>query len=660
MLLAAASAVPAATNWDNTGNNLLNGKYYFRQVYYFLSDQYGDLGRAVALYGNIEFDGNGNYSITANDKAQYADSASGIGAVTATGTYSIAASGYGFISNPIPAFAGDVIYGLVSAQGIFVGSSTDNANGYNDMMVAAPVASPLPTASSFTGSWVCAGFDLSSGSPAYGLSLMFPLSPDGNGNLGSVTVTGYEGASSSVITQSYSGLKYAFSNGAAVASFPNSNSDLVAGQKYFYFSKDGNFMFGGAPNSFDMIVGVKTGGTALNAPGLYYEAGLDDAGGDLDSFYGSFYVSTGAAPPCATPLASGCQAILGHDRYNDYGGTSVYDFTYNDSFTPLSNGTYNNGLARYVVGTGGAVRIGSGIGPYLGISVGVQAPSTASLSTSLNPTGTGVFLDPTRIVNAASSAPPTSGIAPGELLTLYGSNLAAATVVAGIPFPTSLGNVQVTIGGLPAPIYYVSAGQISAIVPYAVTGPIVAIQVTNNGTLSNTVTMYVNVTSPGVFTQNQNGTGYGDIEHLDGTVVTAANPAHMGETVSIYLTGLGAVTPAVADGAPGPSSTLSYATGISVYFTGVTTAVTPIFAGLAPTYSGLYQLNVTIPATGLTAGDNYLGISGPDSYMSYQLIPISAATTSTAETAAIRAPAAVTAAPKPHMPIKGTRRLPGK
>ena len=62
--------------------------------------------------------------------------------------------------------------------------------------------------------------------------------------------------------------------------------------------------------------------------------------------------------------------------------------------------------------------------------------------------------------------------------------LATGTQVApsGSPFPTTLGNVQVSIGGLPAAIYYVSPGQVSAIVPYGVTGPVVEIQVTNNGT----------------------------------------------------------------------------------------------------------------------------------------------------------------------------------
>ena len=60
-------------------------------------------------------------------------------------------------------------------------------------------------------------------------------------------------------TASFSNVKYIFSNGAAVVTFPNSNTALFTGQYYLYFSPDGNFVFGGSPNSFDLIVGVRTG-----------------------------------------------------------------------------------------------------------------------------------------------------------------------------------------------------------------------------------------------------------------------------------------------------------------------------------------------------------------------------------------------------------------
>lgn len=625
VLLAAAGAIQAQT-WDTSGNSMLNGTYYFRQVYYVIGDEYGDLSEAVSIYGNISFDGNGNYSIAS---AKVLDSASGSAIpqnFTTTGTYSIASSGYGFLSSPYDTSSGGVIYGLVSATGIFVGSTTDNSLGYNDMMVAAPLASPAPTASSFSGSWTFADFDLSSGNPEYALSSMFSASPSGSGTMNTGTISGYAGVGTQLYTETASGMQYTVSAGAFVTAFPSSGN-LIVGTKYLYLSKDGNFMFGGSPTSFDMIVGIKTTSGTQNFSGLYYQAGFDEYEGDLDSYFGSFDAIAGAAP----------QTIVGHERLNNFGGSAtgggVSDYTYDDTIS-LSGNTFSNTYARYVVGDGGATEITSGKGPFLGLSVALQGPTVS---------GSGVFLNPTGVVNSASYAPFTASIAPGELLTLYGSNLADNTTVVqgGIPFPASLGNVQVNIGGYPAPIYYVSPTAISAIVPYEVTpGSIVQIQVMNDIGSSNVVTEFVSETAPGVFTQNA-GTGYGLIVHLGignsvspvGSLVSDANPAVEGETVLVYLTGLGPVSPAITDGAPGPTSPTSGTTNTIAVDIGGTT-VTNDFAGLSPGYAGLYQLNITLPATGLTAGPNFLDIAGPDSYMGYLLIPVAATPPSTAAAAA--------------------------
>ena len=168
-------------------------------------------------------------------------------------------------------------------------------------------------------------------------------------------------------------------------------------------------------------------------------------------------------------------------------------------------------------------------------------------------------------------------------------------------------------------------GEISAIVPYGIneaSGSVVTIQVINNNVASNTVTMYAGLTAPGVFTLPENGLGYGAVLHnADYSVVTASHPAQPGETVLVYVSGLGAVSPTVADGtaAPGsPSYSLDTNT-ITVYIGGQ--SVTPAYSGLAPGFAGLYQLNVQVP-TGLTAGDNPLEIVGPDSDTVEALIPV--------------------------------------
>ena len=622
--------VPAAAQtptWDTSGNGMLKGTYYFRQVYYVVGFNNGSLSDAAVGYGTVNFSGTGTFAPSSPGSVVFGDAQSGGGAVQFSGTYSIAASGHGFISNPI---TGDTIYGLVNAQGIFIGSATETANttGVNDLFIAVPVGSPAATAATFKGNYSLAYMNLASGNPLTTLNAMLQLSPNGVNSLGTVSLAGYAGGSTSKFTQSFAGT-YAASSGAMVLTFPNSSANLLAGQYYLYISPDGNFVVGGSPGNFDIFVGVRTGTGTPSFSGLYYQAGIDqdesqlgaaNAYALLDTYYGSLKAASGA--------------LVGHQRVLELLATGgSYDYTYSENFSLSSSGTYSTPGANYVVG-GGGIRIGSGIWPSLGISVALPEPAF---------TGSGVFLDPTGVVNGASSAPFTARIAPGELLTLYGSNLASGLVVAPtIPFPNSLGNVQVTINGVQAPIYYVSQTQVSVVVPYGVTGsftpctgcatiPGADIQVNNNGALSNIVSVMVGTTAPGVFTVPPGGLGYGATLHQDGSLVTTKNPAVAGETVSVFLTGLGAVSPAIGDGAAGPSNPFSVTPSgaIAADISGVTATVQ--FSGLAPGLAGLYQLNVTIPS-GLTAGDNTLDIAGPDSYTTEVLIPIGGSTSTSSET----------------------------
>ncbi len=617
-LMTVGTGVLLAQTWDTSGNGMLKGTYYFRHVTYEISDSgAGDLYDAFTLYGTVTFDGAGKYSMPSVTLIEGRTGQVQNGAVS--GTYSIAASGQGFLSSPI--FTGDLIYGLVNAQGIFVGSSTENQNGNNDVFIAAPLNTTPPTASTFKGAYTLAYMDLSSGDPSNSIGGMLQMNPDGAGNIGTVPFTGYLGTSAKGTT-SISNVKYIFSGGAGVVTFPNSTTALFSGQYYLYFSPDGNFVFGGSPTGFDLFVGVRTGIGTPSLGGLYYEAGLDQnvstlasAGyASLDTFYGSWNANGGN--------------IIGHQRLLDLFNPSAADYTYADTYNVAANGTYANGLSNYVVSNG--IRIGSGIGPSLGLSVGLQAPAMNSSLSS-----TGVFLNPTGIVNAGSFAPFTAGLAPGELLTLYGANLAPGTQVeSGIPFPTTLGNVQVLINSIPAPLYYVTPTQLSAIVPYGLTGGIAKVQVFNNNVASNAVTALLSATSPGILTQSQNGLGYGDAVHQDGSLVNGKNPAQIGETVSLFVTGLGAVNPAIGDGSAGPTDPLSNTTNtITAYIGGTQATVT--YAGLAPQLGGLYQINLTVPP-GVPSGDNNLDIAGPDSYNSVCVIAIGTPTSSTASATALR------------------------
>jgi len=295
----------------------------------------------------------------------------------------------------------------------------------------------------------------------------------------------------------------------------------------------------------------------------------------------------------------------------------AYGYTYSDSYPANSGGTYADDFlsAQFIGGNGGATQIGVGTGYFPGISVALQAPSLSQT--------TSVYLSPVGVENSASYAPFTAGISRGEYITLAGTNLGPSTlqVASTVPFPNELSNVKVLINGLAAPIYYVSANQLAVIVPVETTSLIAQIQVINNGNASNVVTEFVNQTTPGIFSQQQDGIGYGAVLHQDGvTLVTPDDPAQIGETVSVYMAGLGDVFPSQLDGAAAPTDSLvNTSNQITADISG--TAATPTFAGRAPGYVGLYQVNVTIPS-GVTAGDNFIDISGPDSYNSEALISI--------------------------------------
>jgi uncharacterized protein (TIGR03437 family) len=207
------------------------------------------------------------------------------------------------------------------------------------------------------------------------------------------------------------------------------------------------------------------------------------------------------------------------------------------------------------------------------------------------------------IVNAASGA---STIAPGAFIAIYGAYFGATTSVASsYPFPALLGNTQVLLGGRPLPLYFTSSGQIDAIVPYDIAPNSMQQAIVLNGAASSQPqTVLVGAAQPGVFTQNQSGTGPGAIlgQKVGGVAAlnTAANPASVGDYLSIYCTGLGTVTPSIAAGAAASYPPL--------YYTDNTTTVTvggldaPVtFSGLAPGYVGLYQVNAQVPA-GVTAG----------------------------------------------------------
>jgi uncharacterized protein (TIGR03437 family) len=84
------------------------------------------------------------------------------------------------------------------------------------------------------------------------------------------------------------------------------------------------------------------------------------------------------------------------------------------------------------------------------------------------------------------------------------------------------------------------------------------------------------------------------VRYGNGSLVTLSNPIRGEDTIVIYLTGMGSITPEVPAGEPGPGDPiplLLIAPDVTLGGTGL-----PIeFAGYSPGQIGVYQINAKVP-----------------------------------------------------------------
>jgi uncharacterized protein (TIGR03437 family) len=211
-------------------------------------------------------------------------------------------------------------------------------------------------------------------------------------------------------------------------------------------------------------------------------------------------------------------------------------------------------------------------------------------------------------------------IAPGDILQVYGSNLAATAVTSSkLPLTTTLGSTSVTIGGTAVPLYYVSPTQINAQAPFELTpGNQYQVVVSVNGALTAPATITIAPVKPGI-AGYQNGQIIA--QHLDGTLVSEASPAVAGTYVVFYLAGLGPTDTPVADGAASPVTPLAHPVNMpTLTLNGVSQPYQ--FVGLTPGLVGLYQINFLVPSTLAGSGDSTLVISQSGSPSNTVILPI--------------------------------------
>jgi uncharacterized protein (TIGR03437 family) len=221
-------------------------------------------------------------------------------------------------------------------------------------------------------------------------------------------------------------------------------------------------------------------------------------------------------------------------------------------------------------------------------------------------TGLAVAQTPTisAVVNSASLL--QGPVAPGELVTMFGSNLgdtAVKTCSTSPPWPTVCGGVTVLINGEAAALSFESAGQLSVQAPVDISGPSGTLQVTRQtgGQTLQSAVMNINVapTAPGLLTSDQTGQSIGLFLGGSGTLITPANPAKAGDALVVYGAGFGITNPLVSAGTATPSTTPLVA-HLTMTVGGQIAKVQ--FAGLSSGAVAQYQVNFTVPQ-GLPGGN---------------------------------------------------------
>jgi len=249
--------------------------------------------------------------------------------------------------------------------------------------------------------------------------------------------------------------------------------------------------------------------------------------------------------------------------------------------------TYS-GLWGLIVGNGG----NGGDANAVYFAAGVEGEKHGLLgSIQAAPTITGV----------GNAADITSGIAQNTYISIYGANLAPITRnwtlsdFSGLNLPKSLDGVSVTVNGKAAYVYYISPKQIDALTPLDSTTGQVAVQVTDNGLVSNSMNVTMQAFSPAFFLF-KDGASIAAL-HANGSIVGAttlypglSTPAHAGETIALFGNGFGPTNPATADG---QIVTVDLLCGNTATASVGSASAQVAYCGLVS--SGLYQLNVTIP-----------------------------------------------------------------
>ena len=343
------------------------------------------------------------------------------------------------------------------------------------------------------------------------------------------------------------------------------------------------------------------------------------------------------SPAVSGVTVSGQHTITIYIVRNDAGGivsaTVYFDVDYNFALPATVNGLHIHAGAAGVNApiVIDAIRSGTinvqGEGNFYRVGVFRNAANTASLvtdilanpgnyyvnlHTAVNPGG--VMRDQLQtipqpdpvvsengVMNNASLAPGTNPVAPGSVAIIRGKYLNDGSTTVATSFgpdgklPSTLAGTQVTVNGIPAPIFYCTFTELAIQIPSELAGLTSAnLQVSVAGKPSVSSSIALAAAAPGIFTANLAGSGAALMLHQDGvTLVTAANPAQANEVVTLFGTGFGATSTSVATGAPSAGDRLSATPTATMDGA----AANVEFAGRAVGSVGVDRLDVRVPTS---------------------------------------------------------------
>jgi uncharacterized protein (TIGR03437 family) len=272
------------------------------------------------------------------------------------------------------------------------------------------------------------------------------------------------------------------------------------------------------------------------------------------------------------------------------GTTPSGSISFSIAGTPLGSaqltGSADTATATLIV-SGLQLPLGSGT-----ITATYNSTSSASVAVSVTGSGSGSNGTPA-IVGLTNGASFKPSVAPGATLSVFGSELSPVIQSApSVPLAISSSGVAVLVNGVAAPLYYISPKQLNVQVPYETTPNSSAVLSVNNNGKVTTQSFDVAAAAPGIFTTSS------------GVLVPTAT-ATPGLEIAFYITGAGAVSPAISDGAAPASSTPLADLPAPQQYTTVTIGGLPAtidFIGIPWALVGVTQINVQVPneiATGV-------------------------------------------------------------